>query len=86
MAAGVVEPGLDSDITTSAWQSYIANAQPDYDEDVDSDEEEEICTIFGGPPEPERVGIAKRREWMAVVQQRLVIVRASRLVLEAARL
>ena len=58
MAAAVVEPGLDSGITTSAWQSYIENVQPDHDDDVDSDEEEEICNIFEGPPEPERDALA----------------------------
>ena len=71
MAAAVAEPGLDSGITTSAWHSYIENVQPDDDDDSDSDDEEEICNIFGGPPEPERDAIAMRREWMAVVQQRL---------------
>ena len=35
-APGIV---LGHPITTSAWQSYIANVQPDDDEDVDVEEE-----------------------------------------------
>ena len=69
--AALAAPGLDSGITTSAWQSYMKHVKADDDDDIISDEEEEICTIFGGPPEPERDAIAKRREWMAIVQQRL---------------